>query len=171
MAKSKKIKSTAPTVVAQNRDEVAQLITTIGQAQRSAAALELQMNEKVSAIKAEYAPLISSAKDPIKPAQEAIAAWCTSNRADLLADDKTKTVDFFTGKVFWRLRAPALKVTGEEQVIAYLLKNRKVRFLRRSISINREALLADQEAAIKIPGVSIATDIEDFFIEPSDATA
>jgi phage host-nuclease inhibitor protein Gam len=43
------------------------------------------------------------------------------------------------------------------------------KFLRMKLEVNKEAMLADPDKAETIPGVTIARDVEVFYLEPKGA--
>ena len=65
------------------------------------AALEQQYGERAAPYKAEMASLT-----------DGVQAFAEANRVELTDNHKTKTVDFGTGLVKWRVAPKSVKVTG-----------------------------------------------------------
>ncbi len=100
--------------------------------------------------------------------------WAEANRQALTRQGKTKTVDLATGKVSWRLRPPSVTIRGAEAVLHWLEFSSPAgegfgAFIRRSSSVDREAMLKDPALAAKVPGVKVGSAGEDFIIEPFEA--
>ena len=109
------------------------------------------------------APLIAERTARAK----ALSAFCEANRDELTDGGKTKTIKFLAGEVRWRLTPPGVSLTGVKSIIAYLKKRPSLeRFLRVTYTVDKEAMLKDQKAALQVPGVSIGQH-EEFIIEPN----
>lgn len=153
------------------RDECNEAIRMLGIAQRELQRVEADMNESLAKIK-------EASEARAKPYAEQVAylvtdiwAWCDANRAELTDNDKVKTVKFGNGEVAWREAPPKVSInkkTKAEGVVAWLLeapaKFRK--FLRPKHELNKEAMLAAPELAAEIPGVTIKSAGEGFYIKP-----
>ena len=167
MSTTKRVK--APAVVpAKDRAEAERLVGEIGAASRSLDLIETALKEATAKAKADA----EAEAGPLKAARTAalarVQAWANANRADLTGDGRTKTVRLATGEIAWRMTPTAVRITGEAAVIATLLKRRLVRFLRRSVALNKEAMLADREAAERVPGVAFEQR-EEFVVTPATA--
>ncbi len=93
-----------------------------------------------------------------------------SQRASLTGDNKVKFADLGTGKISWRLRPAKVSLRGKVEEIVERLKSLGLhRFVRVSEEVNKEAMLGDREAARAVSGVSIASEGEDFIVEPFEA--
>jgi phage host-nuclease inhibitor protein Gam len=168
MAKSKTLGANLP--VPQNRDEAASSIRLIGDTSREIARIELALNDLISqakeAAEAQAAPL----KDVVKARTEGLKLWCEANRDALTGGGKTKTADLGTGKVSWRLRPAKVSLRGRAEEIIERLKSLGLqRFVRTSEEVNKEAMLAERDAASAVNGVGIASEGEDFIVEPFEA--
>lgn len=96
-----------------------------------------------------------------------IAAYFFAHRGELLDGDR-RSVDVADARVGLRTTPPAVQIDGDEQaVIAELERRRLERFIRRTPTVNREAMLADREAAERVPGVSIVQG-DQFYVELAD---
>jgi phage host-nuclease inhibitor protein Gam len=160
-----KLKTTA-VPAAQTREEAEAAVHRLGELRRELTRAETALNDEIAALKL-------AAETQAKPLQEEIAqltarvqGYCEANRTELTNGGRTKTVIFATGEVKWRARPPSVSVRGVEAVIAYLKATLGGRFVRTKEEIDKEAMLADREAAALVPGVKIGSEGEDFVIEP-----
>ena len=165
---TKKLKSAALQVqAAQSKQDVTDNIRTIGDLQRDAGRLQAEMNDKIAAIQAEYAPQIEPLIQRIDGLQSAVQTWCEAHRDELIGDgSQTKTADFITGKVSWRLRRTSCRVNGAEAVIELLKTHGLSRFVRITEEVNKEACLNEPDAVRGVAGISFVSGKEDFVIEP-----
>jgi len=151
---------------AQTRDEAEQAVHRMGGLQRELTRRETTLNDQVAKLKTEAETAARPLQDELVELQAKVQGFCEANRADLTNGGKTKTVLFGTGKVFWRARPASVSVRGVEAVIAYLKSNLKGRFIRTKEEIDKDAMLADKDAARLVPGIKIGSEGEDFVIEP-----
>lgn len=103
---------------AQDKTEVTAHIRTIGDLNREIKRLETEAGDKKAVIEEEYATLAAPLKAESERLTAAVAAYCEAHKDDLTENGKTKTVDFVTGLVKWRIRPPSVKVTGVAAVLA-----------------------------------------------------
>lgn len=168
---TKRLKSKAQTIVAQSITDVTDMIGQIGAAERAGASLKLEMETELAAVKAKYAVDINAAAEKIPPLQKAIQAFCEANRASLTNDKKVKTLNLVTGEIAWKIKPPSMRISGEEAVLSMVQENTKyAAFLRTTYTLNRDAMLANQELAKSLTGVSISSGIEEFIITPANAS-
>lgn len=159
---------TAATQAPQSKEAVVEDIRVIGDLQRQRLRLEADMNDKIAALKELYAKDAAPINERIDVLQTGVQTWCEANREDLTHGDKTKTVDFVTGLVKWRIKPPSVAVRGAEAVIALLKASGLGKFVRTKEEINKDAVLNDQEAVRGVAGLSINSGVEEFVIEPHD---
>lgn len=162
--KSRKLKSAAR-ALPQSRDEVAALIGQIGEDERALCLIEVELNEKIAALRAGYEERADPLRQRIAASQSAVQSYCEANRASLTDGGKVKTHRFTTGDVAWRTRPPAVRVTAEADCIARLQESGRGRFVRVRQEINREAVLAEREAVEDIPQIRVVQS-EDFIVTP-----
>lgn len=171
MAKTKtRIKQPA-IAAAQDRAEVTAHIRRIGDLQREVKRLETEAGDKKAAIEEEYAALAAPYCQEILALSESVAAFCEAHKDELTEQGKTKTVDFVTGLVKWRIRPPSVKVTGVAAVLAWLKdKTAYAQFVRTKHEIDKDAILNQKErfADGQVPGIKIVSGVEDFVIEPTE---
>lgn len=164
-----RLKAPAVAYVAQSRDDVAADIRLIGDLQRDQARAVALMNDAIAAVTAEHQPVIDQFKARIEQLQQGVQGWCEANRDQLTEGGKVKFHDFITGRVQWRARPPSCRITGQETVIANLIRLGFERFIRTKQEINKEAILNEPAAVNGLAGIAIATGVEDFVVEPFEA--
>lgn len=108
---------------------------------------------------------------PLK-AQEAdlvagLEIWASVHR-DRLTAGRSKTIRLATGVLAWRARPPRVSVArgAQQAVIAALAAAGLERFLRRKVQIDKEAILKEPEAVAAVEGLRVASDGEEFVVEP-----
>jgi phage host-nuclease inhibitor protein Gam len=149
----------------QNRDQVADYIAAIGLAQRERARIEQDMNDEFARIKQRYEELAQPFKTEIEERSKGVQAWCETNRNALTQDGRTKTAVLSSGEVQWRMRPPKVSIKGLEGVLDKLRRMGLDRFIRTKDEVNKEAILAEQEAVKRVAGIAIEQG-EDFVIKP-----
>lgn len=155
--------------VPQNRDDAARAVREIGDDRRRLARLEADMNDRIAALKERYEEQAGPFRERIDASAEGLKIWAEANRTALTGGDKTKTVDLGTGEVKWRLRPPSVRITKVDDVLKRLRDLGLSRFIRVKEEVNKDALLAEPEAARPIIGVTIGSPGEDFIVEPFEA--
>ena len=159
---------TAAAQAPQSKEAVVADIKAIGDAHREVMRLTADMNDKVAALQQQYAADAAPFNERIETLQIGVQAWCEANRDDLTNGDKTKTVDFVTGLVKWRIKPPSVAVRGAEAVIALLKSSGLGRFVRTKEEVNKEAILNEADAVRGVAGLAINSGVEEFVIEPHD---
>lgn len=169
MARAKaKVKAGALPWAAQSREDVVAAIARIGALEARIAAARAEAD---AAVRAAGEALERAIAQPAAEAAElraGVQAWCEAHRAELTGG-KVKFHEFGTGRVLWRLRPPRVSIRGTEAVIEACRRLGLTKFLREKVEINKEAMLAEPEVAGRIQGVVIASEGEDFVIEPAEA--
>lgn len=170
MAKHSKHKAPAVAVrVPQNRAEAAESLRLIGEVSRRRARLEADMNDELAKVKERYDAQAAPLGAQIGGLQVALQTWCEANREAICAKG-TKTADLGTGKVNWRVLPAKVTIRGGAEAAIEALKSLGLhRFIRTKEEPNKEAMLADPEAARTVPGVSIGSEGEEFIAEPYEA--
>ena len=164
--KATRIKAAAAAVrIPQNRDECVEYIAEIGRKQRVRERIQTVMNDEIAVIKQKYEEQAKPITDELREISQGVQIWCEANRAALTNGGKVKFANLASGEVKWRMRPPSVRVRGVETVIDVLKKLGLTRFVRMKEEINKDAILADPDAAANIPGITI-TQSEDFVIIP-----
>lgn len=155
--------------VPQSRDEAAGALRRIGDLARDVARIDLDLSDAVAALKETAEASAAPLKDEAKALTEGLKLWAEANR-EALTGGKVKYADLGTGKISWRLRPAKVSLRGKVEEVVERLKSLGLqRFVRTTEDVNREAMLADRDAARAVQGVTIASEGEDFVIEPYEA--
>ena len=167
MAPKTRIKTKAVAVnVPQSREMAAQAVAEIGVASREIKRLEADMNDEMALIKEAYEKRVEPFRNEIEAASKGLQIYAEANRGALTNDYKVKTVMFTTGSVLWRMNPPSVRLTDtEENVIATCEAMGLEDFIRRSPTLNRDAIKAKPEEAARVPGLKIGQN-EVFVVEP-----
>lgn len=171
MAKTKtRIKSAAAAVdVPQSREAAAAAIAAIGIASREMTRIQAQMNDALAEIKEAYELEAEPFLRKIEELTNGLQIYAEANRATLTNNYKVKTVAFTSGEVIWRMNPPSVRLTdSEENVIAYCAEHGLEEFIRRTPSLNRDAIKENPEEAANVPGLRIGQS-EAFVVVPFEA--
>jgi len=167
MAKKTRIKSAAAAVdVPQSRESAASAIAAIGIASREMTRIQAEMNDALAEIKEAYEREAEPYRLKIDALTNGLQIYCEANRAALTQNGKVKTVEFTSGQALWRMNPPSVRLTDtEENVIGYCAERGLEEFIRRTPSLNREAIKANPEEAKHVPGLRIGQS-EAFVVVP-----
>jgi phage host-nuclease inhibitor protein Gam len=166
MAKKNRIKRDA-IEVPENLEEAEHFLNEIGETGREIEEIEIDLNREIESWKNEATKEIRPLVEKVQRLFEGLYAYAESHRSELTEGGKSKTVFILSGEFGWRLTPPAVTVKGAEKVLEKLHSMGLEKFIRTKEEINKEAMLADQEKALKVPGVKIGQH-EEFFAKPSD---
>lgn len=166
-----KSKTAAETVAApRNPTEAAALVAKIGEAMRERLLIQAALSEEVELARRKAEELIRPHADAIAGMTRSVQLWAEANRAALTQDGKSKTITLITGKISWRARPPSVRIRDAAAVLAALAEAGLERFIRTRHEPNREAMLAEPEVAVTVPGVTIGSEGEEFSVEPAEAS-
>src|SRR5699024_5928281 len=138
--------------VPQTRQEVADAITEIGIHQRERDRVQAAMNDELSATREKWEALAKPHADAITRLANGVQLYCEAHRGELTRDGKTKTHRFASGEVKWRMRPPSVVVRGMSAVLESLRTVGLERFIRTKEEVNKDAILADPDAAKAVKG-------------------
>jgi len=166
MGKVTKLKNDAVAhPVPQSREDCTDYIAKIGELQRERIRIETEMNDAIAKLKQQFEEAAHPKAEAIRALSAGVQVWCAANRMAITNNGKTKTANLSAGEVKWRTRPPRVTLKGKDAIIETMTRLRLKRFLRVSIDINKDALLAEPDVAKTIPGVTIRQG-EDFVIIP-----
>ena len=171
MAKTKtRIKSAAAAVdVPQNRESAASAVAAIGIANRELQRINADMNDALAACKEAYEIEAEPYRLRIQELTDGLQIFAEANRAALTNGYKVKTVALTTGEITWRMNPPSVRLTDtEESVIAWCAEHGLEEFIRRTPTLNREAVKANPDEAKHVPGLRIGQS-EAFVVTPFEA--
>ena len=165
---SKKLKSPSTALpIPRDDSEAREAIREIGDVNRQALRLEAEMNDAIAGLQQDYGARVAPLTDRVRQLTEGLQMYAEVNRDRLTRGGKTKTVEFATGKISWRLRPAKVSLKKIEEVIERIrAAGLTERFLRTKVEVNRDAMLEDRATASALKGVTIGSDGEDFAVEP-----
>ncbi len=170
MAKKTRIKSAAAAVdVPQNRESAASAVAAIGIANRELQRINADMNDALAACKEAYEIEAEPYRLRIQELTDGLQIFAEANRAALTNNYKVKTVALTTGEITWRMNPPSVRLTDtEENVIGWCAEHGLEEFIRRTPTLNREAVKANPDEAKHVPGLRIGQS-EAFVVTPFEA--
>ncbi len=163
-----RLKNMAAEAVPKSAQEADVAIARIGSLQRERKRLETELNDKLAALKKEYADLARPHQNEIEMLFKAVQIFCEANRRELTRNEKVKFHAFHSGVISWRKRPPKVTLRGVAAIMEHLKTLGLERFIRTKEEINKEAMLAEPNVAASIEGVKIGSAGEDFVITPSE---
>lgn len=156
--------------VPQNREEASNHLRSIGELGRELGRHEAAMNDELAAIKERYELAAQPMRDRRDALTEGLKTWCEANRDSLTDNGRVKFAILASGRVLWRLRPPRVSLPKDQEGLLDALRRLGLqRFIRTKDEVSREAMLAEPEAARAVAGVRIASEGEDFVVEPFEA--
>jgi len=165
---ARRIKTNAVGPVPQNREQAREYILRIGKHQNDRKRIEATMNDQIQRIKDKYQALAAPHAEQIIELSKGVQTWCEAHRDELTNGGKRKSADLGAGEVQWRTRPPKVSLRNIPGVIEALKSLGLKQFLRTKEEVNKEAILADPEAAQNVKGITI-TQGEDFVIKPHES--
>ena len=165
--KKTRIKSKAATVnVPQSREMADAAVRCIGVAQRELNRIQADMNDELSLVKERWEKDAQPLRQQIEASTHGLQMYAEANRAALTNNYKVKTVALTTGEISWRMNPPSVRLTDtEENVIAACEAAGLEEFIRRTPSLNRDAIKANPDEAAHVPGLKIGQG-ESFVVVP-----
>lgn len=163
---TRRVKAKAVEVaVPRDQAEANAMIAALGAALRERGLIQSALDEMIASIKAKAEAEAEPIQARIGALQTGLQIWAEANRAALLVGGR-KSVDLPAGELGWRLRPPSVRITGAEAVIAALKALDLTRFLRVKEEIDRQAMLKEPDVAGAVPGVTIGSAGEEFYVAP-----
>ncbi len=156
-----------PITAPSSKAEVAEAIRQLGAARRAFDTERAAMNDEISTITKRYQPKLEDLEQRAQALEEAISTWCTSHRTELCGDG-SKTATFVSGSVSWRARPASVRITDADNVIDTLRRLGLDHMIRTKTEINKQAILANQDAVKGIKGVEIVAGTEAIAIEANE---
>ena len=154
------------------RDEAESLVNDIALTENRRRILTAEMDEKILAIRENYAPALDTCAESLTHMTALVQAWAEANPS---AFAPKKSVEFPAGKVGFRTGTPKLKTLAGWTLARVLDKLNSLpwgaAFVRVKSEVDKEAILAQhsqgnfQPAELREIGCKIEQD-ESFFIEP-----
>ncbi|MDD1534590.1 MULTISPECIES: host-nuclease inhibitor Gam family protein [unclassified Bradyrhizobium] len=159
--------------VPQDKEAAVALLAEYGATLRELDRLELDMNDKIAALKLEAAVEAEPHRVKVEQMERALQAYCEAHRKELTKDGRVKTADLDVGKVSWRWNPAKVTIRGKEETVLELLKRSESeelkKFLRPTVEIDRVEMLRNPKLAETVEGVEITKGVETFEIKPDSA--
>ncbi len=166
---ARKTKPKAPAIeAAQSKEDCARRIRAIGTLRREIIAIEGNLSAQIAVLKEAAEALATPFRERLAEQEQAVQAYCETNKDRLTQGGKKKSFDFGSGEVKWRQRPPSVRIRGIPAVIDALRELGLGRFLRQKTEVDKEAMLKEPEVAAAVAGVTVVSGVEDFAIEPVD---
>ncbi len=150
--------------------DLADLLARVGELRRELARRETEMNDEIAAIRDRWQLQAAPRLADLAICEETLEQWCAAMRDELTDQGRRKYCDLATGRVGWRALPPKVSIRNLTQTLAAIKSLGQTQFLRVEESVDKEAMLAAPEAALKIPGVKIKSEGEKFYAEPREET-
>src|SRR3989338_1613166 len=145
MSKKRKVRKEA-VVVPSSLEEAALFVSKLGEEQRAIEEIELKLNRRIEALKAEAIVEVAAYTECKKALLEGIYAFADSHRHELTVGRKSK-IQLPTGYFGWRWTPPAVTLRNVAAVLDELLRKKIDKFIRVRREVNKEAMLEDPELA------------------------
>lgn len=139
----------------------------LGELAREIDGHEIIMNNRIERIKTEALEKVASLEEELNACAEGLASYAEAHRDELTGGGSRKTVPFLSGVVMWRLPPTSVKISSVDKVLAELKRRGLTRFVRMKPEPDKEAMLRDQKAAEKVPGVSFS-QVEVLVMRPAE---
>ena len=153
--------------VPKSLDEAAQFLAQIGEGQRAADKIQLDINTKVEQLKAQAMADVKPHQEKISQLVEGLFAYAEVHRNELTDGGKSKTVKLPTGWFGWRWTPPAISIRNVKAILVKFKELGLKQFIRIKEEPNKEAMLKEPEIAKTIKGISISQH-EEFVVKPAE---
>lgn len=166
MAKKKARKSQKEIKVPANLKTAVNYVQRIGELDQQAISVMQEAAAIIAQVKEAADKQVQEYEEQIEALVRGLYEFCKANRKELTNNEQTKTISWPTGEVSWRMTPKSVKIRNVVQVIQTLERRRLHRFLRIKKEVDKQALLQEEETAVKIPGISIE-QFEQFQVKPT----
>lgn len=168
----KVVKSKPIVVIPQNRNEAAEFVRRVGDAQRELKRISADAQGRIAVIQEEVAKEAQPYQKNLEGLVDSLFLFFEANRNELTEGGKRKSVDFVTGIIGEHTNPHKVDLTEKTEVVLENLRklNLGERFIRTVEEINREAMLKSEESrtlAATVKGIKVVQIVE-FLVKPSD---
>lgn len=154
--------------VPKDQSQLAEFLSTIGEAQREIEKVESNLNDKIEKLKTEALEKTKPYEDIITEISEGIYIFAQSHRPELTEDLKKKTVEFVTGTLRWQMTPPAVNIKDEKKAVQELEEQGLEEFIRTIKEVNKEAILRKPKSIVGLKNISMRKQYEEFIIKPAE---
>lgn len=162
----------AALTVPQTDEEANALLMRYGATVNEIARMGVQLDEDLASVKAQHEEAAKPLQQSLVDMLHALQAYGAAHRRRLTGSGETKTVKMPAGEIGWRTNPPSVKFKRgfkAEDIVAELRKLNLRRFMRSTVTVNKQAMLDDPDTAKTVPGVQIVCNVEEFFVAPFGA--
>lgn len=168
-AKTSKI-AKIPVRIPKDSNEADEFLRLIQELEQENEQNQQELEAQIAATTAQYLPGFTKNIGLIEQYAEGLFHFAQANREELTQEGKTKTVNLPSGSLLWRMTPPKVSIQNVEQVLEELVRLRLRGFIRRTPSINKEAMLQKPDVAKTVKGVTIDQH-EEFVIKLKELLA
>lgn len=170
MTRTRKTRAKGEALVAipQSEAEVARAIGRVGELTRRIEAIKAEGDAEAQAVGERVKLALAQPLAELDEVRRGVQTFCEAHREELTRGGRVKFAEFGTGVVRWRARPPKVGLRQVGAVIEAVRGLGLTQFLRTTVEVNKEAMLADPERARAVAGVTISSEGEDFVIEPAE---
>lgn len=154
--------------VPQDNSECDDMIARLNTLQTDIKEEEVTKERAIELIKTTSKKRVKPMQDEVDDLIAGIQDYCSSNRATLTKNGKTKSYKFFHGTIGWRTRPPKVSLRGIPQILETLKKKKLTDFIRTTDEVDKEAILKSPSKVKGVKGITVGSEGEDFYIEPTD---
>ena len=143
-------------------------ILQLGDNLRALQQVQVDLDAELARVKANAETQAAPLQAMVEGLSEAIEAYCDTHRKRLTDDGKSKSYSFGNGEVSWRNAPASVKLRKVADIVAWLReqKGKWRKFLRISYEVDKQAMLRHVDQAREIPGVTIKSSGEKFYVTP-----
>ena len=168
MAKAKTPK--IPVRVPKDINEADEFLRRIQELEQKNEETQQELETYLKATTAQYLPGFAANIGLIERYAEGLFLFAQANRKELTQEGRTKTVNLQSGSLLWRMTPPKVSIQNVEEVLTELVRLRLRGFIRRTPSVNKEAMLQKPDVAKTVKGVTIDQH-EEFVIKLKELLA
>lgn len=155
-SKSKKEPRALSVAIPRDGGEVGKYIEQIAETHRAIQRLAADYEAQITKLETEAQHKIELAQADMRDLFDAIHVYADENRTALTAGGG-KTITYPAGDIGWRFTPESVTIRNEKRVIEEIKALGLARkFIRIKEEVNKEAMLADQNDALRIDGVKIS---------------
>ena len=156
-------------LVPQTRDAAVAQVARIGVIGRELTRRKTDLNDALARIKEQAEEASEPLRQEAKDLTAGLQAWADANRAVLTDNGRVKSADLGTGIIRWALRRGSVRGVPKDDPASLIERIKALgllQFIRTKEEVNKEAMLADPEAAEGIAGIKVKAEGEEFVVEP-----
>lgn len=168
----KVVKPKLAVVVPQSREEAAEFVRQVGDAQRELKRIASDAQGRIVAIQEKVSKEAQPHQEKLDRFVDGLFQFFEANRDELTEGGKHKSVNLTTGTIGEHTNPPKVELTDKTEGVLRNLRqlNLSERFIRIVEEVNREAMLESEESrmlAATVKGIKVVQTVE-FRVKPSE---